>query len=70
MFLYNTLTEKKEELTQPTNGPLNMFVCGPTVYDTPHIGNGRTYVLYDMFARYLRSQKWDIFYLQNITDID
>ncbi len=70
MVLYNTLTEKKEELTKLAKGPLKMFVCGPTVYDYPHIGNGRTYVTYDMFARYLRSRGFDVFYLQNITDVD
>lgn len=70
MVLYNTLTEKKEELIKPADGALHMFVCGLTVYDFPHIGNMRTYVMFDMFARYLRAQGWDVFYLQNITDVD
>jgi cysteinyl-tRNA synthetase len=47
-----------------------MFVCGPTVYDLPHLGHGRTYVFFDFFARYLRYKKYELFYLQNITDID
>lgn len=70
MQLYNTLTEKKEGLIKPSSGALKMFVCGPTVYDFPHIGNMRTYVVFDMFARYLRAQNWSVFYLQNITDVD
>src|SRR3972149_7593347 len=70
MRLYNTLTEKKEELRKPSKSELKMFVCGPTVYDYPHIGNGRTYVAFDAFARYLRAQGWKIYYLQNITDVD
>ncbi len=70
MILYNTLTEKKEEIKKPARGYLKMFVCGPTVYDYPHIGNARTYVTFDAFVKFLRSQKIKIFYLQNITDVD
>lgn len=70
MLLYNTLTEKKEELAKPANGALKMFVCGLTVYDYPHVGNMRTYVMFDMFARYLRAENWNVFYLQNITDVE
>lgn len=70
MVLYNTLTDKKEEFAKPVAGKFNMFVCGPTVYDYPHIGNMRTYVIFDMFARYLRSQGFNLFYLQNITDVE
>ncbi len=70
MRIFNTLSGKKEELTQPKGRPLHMFVCGPTVYDYPHIGNFRTYIVFDAFVKYLRSLAWDVFYLQNITDID
>lgn len=51
-------------------GRVNMFVCGPTVYDIPHIGNSRVYVFFDVVAKYLRSRGYSVFYLQNITDID
>ncbi|MEM0155926.1 MAG: cysteine--tRNA ligase [Thermoplasmataceae archaeon] len=51
-------------------GRVNMFVCGPTVYDIPHIGNARVYVFFDMVAKYLRIKGLSVFYLQNITDID
>ncbi len=70
MRLFNTLSGKKEELVRPEGRPLRMFVCGPTVYDYPHIGNLRTYVVFDAFVKYLRSAAWDVYYLQNITDID
>lgn len=47
-----------------------MFVCGPTVYDQSHIGHARTYLAYDIIARYLRASGYSVFYLMNITDID
>lgn len=68
MKLYNTLSGKKEQL--PDVPKLRLFVCGPTVYDNAHIGNARTFVTFDLFVRYLRSHKVNVFYLENITDID
>src|SRR3989338_7142056 len=68
--VFNTLCGKKEGLKKPKGKQLKLFVCGPTVYDYPHIGNARTYIAFDAFVRYLRSQKIKVFYLQNITDID
>ncbi len=47
-----------------------MFVCGPTVYDHSHIGHARTYLAYDIIARYLRAKGYSVFYLMNITDVD
>ena len=49
---------------------LNMFVCGPTVYDYIHIGNARTFVIFDAYAKWLRSQGIQVRYIQNITDIE
>jgi len=51
-------------------GKIQMFVCGPTVYDYIHIGNARTFVFFDVVAKYLRSQGYEVDYIQNITDID
>ncbi|MDO8602082.1 MAG: cysteine--tRNA ligase [bacterium] len=68
--IYNTLTEKKETLRKTGKRPLKLFVCGPTVYDHPHIGNARTFVMFDLFVKYLRHRGREVFYLQNITDID
>jgi len=71
MHIYNTLSGKKEPLPKPPRGkPLRLFVCGPTVYDMLHIGNARTYLVFDALVRFLRSQKLHIEYLQNITDLD
>src|SRR3989338_3419706 len=68
MKIFNTLTEKKEDL--PEKKKLNLFVCGPTVYDFSHIGHARTYLAFDNIVRYLRARKIKVFYLQNITDVD
>lgn len=70
MQIFDTLSGTKKELVQPEGRPINMFVCGPTVYDEPHIGNARTFVQFDIVARYLRSRGFKLFYLQNITNID
>ncbi len=47
-----------------------MFVCGPTVYDYTHIGHAKSYIAFDVMARYLRYRGYEVFYLQNITDIE
>ncbi len=68
--IYNTLSDKKDEL-KPLNGKrVNLFVCGPTVYDFSHIGHAKTYVFFDIFTKYLKLLGFNVFYLQNITDID
>ncbi|MDO8557632.1 MAG: cysteine--tRNA ligase [bacterium] len=68
--IYNTLSGKKE-LFKPLNGKrVNLFVCGPTVYDLAHVGHARTYIAFDIVARYLRHQGYQVNYVQNITDLD
>ncbi len=70
MFIFNTMTSSKEEF-KPINGKrVKMFVCGITPYDSPHMGNLRTFIFFDVVAKYLRSSGYEVFYLQNITDID
>ncbi|MCX6722929.1 MAG: cysteine--tRNA ligase [Candidatus Staskawiczbacteria bacterium] len=70
MKIYNTLSHKKD-LLKPINGKkINLFVCGPTVYDYSHIGHAKAYIVFDCFVKYLRYCGYDVFYLQNITDID
>ncbi|MDX1535615.1 MAG: cysteine--tRNA ligase [Candidatus Spechtbacterales bacterium] len=70
MKIYNTLTKDKDEL-KARDGKLRIFVCGPTVYDYSHIGHARTYIAFDMFVKYMRLKHgMNVFYLQNITDID
>lgn len=68
--IYNTLSAKKENLIPRKGKKINMFVCGPTVYDYTHIGHIRSFLFYDVFAKYLKSLKYNVYYLQNITDID
>ncbi len=68
--IYNTLTKKIEEFKPMKAGHVNMFVCGPTVYDYIHIGNARTFVIFDVVAKYLRWRGYSVHYVQNITDID
>src|SRR3989339_236164 len=68
--LYNTLTRKKEIFKPIKNKKVNMFICGPTVYDYAHLGHAKTYIQFDIIVRYLRFKGYKVFYLQNITDID
>jgi cysteinyl-tRNA synthetase len=68
--LYNTLSRKKEVFRPRKGKKVNFFVCGPTVYDFSHIGHARTYIVFDVITKYLRDKGYNIFYLQNITDID
>lgn len=68
--VYNTLSGEVEKF-KPTEGKeVNMFVCGPTVYDYAHIGNAKTFTQFDCIVKYLRYRSYDVHYLQNITDID
>jgi len=68
--VYNTLTRKKETFKPLKGKKINLFVCGPTVYDYAHIGHAKTYVQFDMIVKYLRYIGYDVFYLQNITNIE
>src|SRR5881397_2078020 len=68
--VYNTLTRKQEGFKPIREGRVNLFVCGPTVYDVSHIGHAKTYVAYDIVARYLRWKGFSVFFVMNITDID
>jgi len=70
LLVYNTLTGTKEALNTLRAGNINLFVCGPTVYDYPHLGHAKTYTQFDLIVRYLRRKGYEVFYLQNITDID
>ena len=67
--LYNTMSGKKEPF-KVGGGAVRMFVCGPTVQSYIHAGHARTYVFYDVLARYLRHQGLDVDFLVNITDVD
>jgi len=68
--IYNTLTRKKEVFKAIKDKKVHIFVCGPTVYDWMHIGHAKTYIQFDVIVKYLRFKGYDVFYLQNITDLD
>lgn len=67
--IYNVLSRKKELFKPIEEGRVNMYVCGPTVYDYSHIGHAKTYVGFDVVVRYLRYIGYDVLYVQNITDV-
>jgi cysteinyl-tRNA synthetase len=69
LILYNTLTRSKEEFVPWSEGRVTMYVCGPTVYSSPHIGNARPAVVFDVLARLLR-RRYKVCYARNITDVD
>lgn len=70
MKLYNTLTRKKEEFKPITPKKVKMYVCGPTVYNYFHIGNGRTFIIFDTIRRYFQYRGYEVEFVQNFTDID
>ncbi|EPY2279029.1 cysteine--tRNA ligase [Clostridium sporogenes] len=70
MKVYNTLTNKKEEFVTLIPGEVKMYVCGPTVYNFFHIGNARTFVVFDTIRRYLEYRGYKVKFIQNFTDID
>jgi cysteinyl-tRNA synthetase len=68
--VHNTLSGKKEEFVPLQPGRVTMYVCGPTVYNLPHIGNARPVVVFDLLFRLLQPQYDEVIYARNITDID
>lgn len=70
MKIFNTLTRKKEEFIPLNPDEVKMYVCGPTVYNYFHIGNGRTFIIFDTIRRYLEYSGYNVKFVQNFTDID
>lgn len=70
MLVYNSQNHRKEELKTIESGKLRMYVCGPTVYDQIHIGNGRTFLAFDVIRRYLTYKGYEVTFAQNLTDVD
>ncbi|HSN21479.1 MAG TPA: cysteine--tRNA ligase, partial [Usitatibacter sp.] len=70
LTLYNTLTRKKEPFAPRVPGEVGIYVCGPTVYDYFHVGNARTFTVFDMVVRWLRASGYRVTYVRNVTDID
>src|ERR1700741_3403767 len=68
--IYNTLTRKKETFSPRVARKVGLYVCGPTVYDFFHVGNARTFSVFDLVVRWLRATGYEVKYVQNITDVD
>ncbi|MDP4088603.1 MAG: cysteine--tRNA ligase [Bacillota bacterium] len=70
MKIYNTMKKMKEEFVPLNDGEVNMYVCGPTVYNLFHIGNARTFIVFDTVRRYFEYRGYKVNFVQNFTDID
>lgn len=69
LYLYNTLTRKKELFTPIRSPYVGMYVCGPTVYGEPHVGHARAAVVFDVLYRFLSARGYKVRYVRNITDV-
>ena len=70
LTIYNTLTRRKEAFVPLVPGKAGLYVCGPTVYDYIHVGNARTFSVFDLVVRWLRASGYAVTYVRNITDVD
>jgi cysteinyl-tRNA synthetase len=70
LVVYNTMGRRKETLAPREEGKISMYVCGPTVYNYIHVGNGRAYLVFDIVRRYLEHKGYEVTCVQNFTDID
>ena len=70
IFLTNNLSNKKEKFVPINEENIGMYVCGPTVYDDPHIGNARPIVIFDILFKVLKKRFSNVTYVRNITDVD
>ena len=68
--IFNTLSRKKEIFKPILEGKVGLYVCGITIYDRCHIGHARTYVAFDIIARYFKYLGYDLTHVRNITDVD
>ncbi len=67
---YNTMTRQKEDFHPVEPGKVNMYTCGPTVYNYPHIGNYRAYIFEDLLRRYLKYRDFEVTQIMNLTDVE
>ena len=70
LMLYDTMTRQKRPFEPLEPGKVRMYVCGPTVYGDPHIGNFRSFLMFDIIRRWLEYRGYDVFQVMNLTDID
>ncbi len=70
LHLYNTLTRRLEDFKPLRPPAVTMYVCGPTVYDVPHIGHARSAYIFDVLRRYLTYKTFEVTFVRNVTDVD
>ena len=70
MKIYNSYSQKAEEFIPLDGNKVKMYVCGPTVYDSAHLGHARCYITWDVLYRYLKFKGYDVTYCRNVTDVD
>ena len=70
LFIYNTLSRRKELFKPIHEGKVGMYVCGPTVYNYIHIGNARPMIVFDTVRRYFEYKGYEVNYVSNFTDVD
>ena len=70
IYLYNTLTQRKELFVPQDKRKIGFYVCGPTVYDLIHIGNARVFIIFDCLRRFFEQLGYEVIYVQNFTDVD
>ncbi|MEK7307939.1 MAG: cysteine--tRNA ligase [Nitrospirota bacterium] len=70
IYIYNSLTRKKEEFIPLQPKEIKMYVCGPTVYDQAHIGHARSAYIFDVIRRYLTYRGYKVKFVRNVTDVD
>jgi cysteinyl-tRNA synthetase len=68
--VYNTLTREKSDFETIEQGKVRMYVCGPTVYDSAHVGHAMSALVFDVIRRYLLYKGYDVHYVMNFTDVD
>jgi len=69
LLIYNSIKREKQVFKPVHEGRVTMYVCGPTVYDYPHVGHAKSYIAFDIVVRYLRYLGYKVRYVQNITDV-
>ncbi|NNC75248.1 MAG: cysteine--tRNA ligase [Acidimicrobiia bacterium] len=70
MQVFNTLGRERQAITPRVPGVVTMYVCGPTVQTSPHLGHGRAAVVFDVIRRFLEWEGFEVTYVQNVTDVD
>ncbi|MBD3328388.1 cysteine--tRNA ligase [Candidatus Peregrinibacteria bacterium] len=70
MKIYNTYSQQKEDFIPIRDHKIGFYVCGPTVYDNPHVGHGRSAVAFDIVRRYLIYKGFEVTFVSNYTDVD